>query len=96
MKAGEWLLHGAARLPMWLLYGFSDVAAVVLHRLVRYRRGVVRENLRLSFPEKTEAQLRAIERDFYRHFADNAVESVKLLRMSPDEMRRRMVLKMWS
>lgn len=91
MNLTKSLMHAAARLPFGMLYAMSDVAAFVLHRVVRYRLRVVRENLKVSFPEKSSEELRRIERDFYLHFTDNAVESVKLLRISADEMRRRMV-----
>jgi len=94
MKLGfaflEFVMRCAARLPLGVLYCFSDVAYVLLRYVVRYRLNTVRSNLRASFPEKSGKELRSIERGFYRHFADNAVESVKMLHISADEMRRRM------
>lgn len=89
-KLMEWILRGAARLPLGVLYVFSDLGYLLLRYVARYRLRTVRDNLSASFPDKSEAELRAIERGFYRHFADNAVESVKLLHMSEGEMRRRM------
>ena len=93
LKLMEWSIRAASRLPLGVLYVFSDVACVFLHHVVRYRLGTVRENLRKSFPEKGSSELRGIERAFYRHFSDNAVESMKLLHMSDEEMRRRMRFK---
>ncbi|MDE6453982.1 MAG: lysophospholipid acyltransferase family protein [Muribaculaceae bacterium] len=89
-RMAGWFFGVLALLPMWLLYGMSDVAALVLRSVVRYRRRAVRENLSASFPDKSEAELRRIERAFYRHFADNAVESIKTMRISEAQMRRRM------
>lgn len=83
-------LRALALLPLSVLYALSDLGYYVLRYVVRYRRDVVRENLRLSFPEKSENELRAIERDFYRNFADNAVETVKMLHISDKQMMRRM------
>lgn len=90
VKMLELALRAAARLPLGVLYAFSDVGYVVLRHVVRYRLAVVRANIKASFPEKSEKERRSIERRFYRHFADNAVESVKMLHMSDEEMSRRM------
>lgn len=76
--------------PLWLLYLYSDVLAWVLHRLVRYRLKTVRRNLAASFPEKSAKELRHIESRFYHNFADNLMETVKLLHISDRQMSRRM------
>lgn len=83
-------LHLVAFLPLWVLYRLSDIMFVILY-LVGYRRKVVRKNLAASFPEKDTAELRRIERRFYRNFTDYVVETIKLLHISDEEMRRRMV-----
>lgn len=83
-------LRLVALLPLDVLYIFSDLGYYVLRYVVRYRRDVVRENLRLSFPDKSAGELDRIEHDFYRHFADNAVETVKMLHISDRQMMRRM------
>ena len=89
-KLMEWAMRGAARLPMGVLYAFSYAGYLLLRYVARYRLRTVRVNLAASFPDKSRRELRRIERGFYRHFADNAVESVKMLHISADEMRRRM------
>ena len=82
-------LHAVALLPFWALYRLSDLIYLAL-RLAGYRRKVIRRNLASSFPEKSADELRRIERGFYRNFADYIVETVKLLHISDEEMRRRM------
>lgn len=84
------LLTLVALLPLRALYVLADAAYFLIYKVVRYRRGVVRENLAKCFPELTTAQRLDIERRFYRNFADVAVETIKLLHISDDEMRRRM------
>lgn len=79
-----------SHLPLWWLYRLSDLLFPVIYHLVRYRRKVVRENLRNSFPQRSAGELKAIERQFYHFFCDYAVETVKLLTISPEEMRQRM------
>lgn len=84
------LLKPLACLPLSVLYGLSTVTAVVLHRIVRYRRRVVRSNLEAAFPDKSQAERRDIERRFYHNFTDNFVETLKLLHITDEEMARRM------
>lgn len=84
------LLHLMALLPLRALYILSDIIFLLLYHVVRYRVGVVRKNLAESFPEKSEKELRGIERAFYRNFADYIVETVKLLHISDRTILKRM------
>lgn len=82
-----------SRSPFWLLYTVSDFLFFVSYYLVRYRRTLVWKNLRNSFPEKTEEELRTVKKEFYRNLCDYAVETLKLLTISREEIERRMVFK---
>ncbi|HEU5147967.1 MAG TPA: lysophospholipid acyltransferase family protein [Chryseosolibacter sp.] len=79
-----------SRLSLPVLYKISDFLFFVSFYLVRYRRHLVATNLALSFPEKTESERGQIEREFYRNLCDYAVESLKLLTISKEELGRRM------
>lgn len=68
--------------PLRFLYIISDFLAWLAYRVVKYRRGVVRENLTSAFPEKDEAEIIDIEKKFYRFLADYFFETVKLYSMS--------------
>ncbi len=46
-------------------------------------------NLRNSFPEKSETEIKQITKAFYKQFMDVIVETVKLRSMSAEEMDRR-------
>ncbi len=85
--AGMWLL---AMFPMCVLHLLSDALYVLLRHVVRYRRKVVRTNLRNSFPEKTQSELLRIERRFYHYLCDYMLEEIKLMRISLNELRKRM------
>lgn len=86
-------LFGAiSLLPYRILYGISDLLYIVLSKIVKYRRDIIRQNLRNSFPEKSETELLEIEKDFYHQFADNIVETVKLLTVSDKEADRRVTV----
>lgn len=79
-------------LPLRVLYGFSDVLAYLAYYVVRYRRGVVRKNLTTSFPEKSQKEIIAIEKRFYRWFTDYFFEAIKLLSISEEELNRRFTI----
>ncbi|MCH5176301.1 MAG: lysophospholipid acyltransferase family protein [Prevotellaceae bacterium] len=81
-----------ALLPLRVLYVVSDATYFLLYYIIRYRRKVVRTNLINSFPEKTEAEIRSIERKFYLHLCDCIYETIKLLHISDKEMRKRAVI----
>jgi KDO2-lipid IV(A) lauroyltransferase len=74
---------------MWILYRFSDALFCVLYHGIGYRRRVVAENLRNSFPEKSANELESLTRDFYRHLCDLILESVKGCTISRKEIARR-------
>lgn len=97
MKIVYCLLYGLwyalSVLPMWVHYLLSDLLCVIIYRLVGYRIKVVRKNLRESFPEKSEQELRRVECQFYHWFCDYLAETVKLSTISRQQMRRRMVFK---
>lgn len=75
---------------MWVLHFFSDFLYVLLYYVFGYRKAVVRQNLKQSFPHKTAAELKAIEKGFYHHLCDLVVESLKGFTISEKEMRKRM------
>ena len=64
-------------LPYPVLYLVSDFLYLILYHIVGYRRNVVHSNLVNSFPEKTSKEIMAIEKEFFHHFFDLIVESVK-------------------
>ena len=90
-RISRWLWFLCSWMPLRVHYIFSDVVFFpLIYYVLRYRRALVKQQLRDSFPDYDEARLRQIERDFYRWFSDYVVETLKLMSISPDEMRRRM------
>ena len=76
-------------LPRPLFYGFSDLAFILVFYIARYRRKVVQENLSLALPDRSEAELKHIENEFYRHLCDLFLEMVKTMDLSKKEVGRR-------
>jgi KDO2-lipid IV(A) lauroyltransferase len=86
-------LRVISRLPWPVHYALASVAAMVMHRVMRYRLDVVRSNLAASFPDLDTREIGKIERAFYRNLADVAVEFIKAATMSADELRSRVTLR---
>mgnify|MGYP000430141996 CR=1 FL=1 len=63
-----------SRLPMRILYIKSDFIYLFMFYIIGYRKKVVLENLKLSFPEKSDAELRTISKKFFKHFIDLIME----------------------
>ena len=82
-----------ALLPMRALYVLSDILYVLIYKIAGYRVKVVRRNITASFPDKSKAEWRQLERRFYHHFADYIVETIKLAHISLDEIQQRAYLK---
>ena len=80
-------------LPLSVLYIFSDIVFFIIYRIIGYRKQVVNENLRNSFPEKSSEEIRKIRKEFYHHFCDTFVETIKLWNISKKEILKRCVLK---
>jgi KDO2-lipid IV(A) lauroyltransferase len=82
-----------SRLPMRILYIKSDIFFFLIYYVFRYRKNVVLENLRLAFPEKSEAERKKISRNFFKHFTDLFMESVKAFSISEKEILKRYTYK---
>jgi KDO2-lipid IV(A) lauroyltransferase len=76
-------------LPLKVLYILADCIYPVVYHAVKYRRKVVRHNLTAAFPQKSDAEIIAIEKDFYHYFCDMMVEMLHFEHISSREFRRR-------
>ena len=81
-----WLL---SLLPLRVLYILSEGLYGLAFYVLKYRKTVVLNNLRIAFPEKTEQERLRIAKQFYRNFIDTFLEAIKLLSMTQRQMERR-------
>lgn len=82
-----WLLMW---LPLPLLYPLSDVCALLMYHVLRYRRKMVRRNLVSCFPDKSPKEIKRVEWQIYRNFVDVMIESMYSIHMSKKEIRKRL------
>jgi KDO2-lipid IV(A) lauroyltransferase len=73
-------------LPFRLLYLVSDFLFVILYYVWGYRKNVVYDNLVLSFPDKTKAQIKELRRKYYHYLCDLFLETFKMLTISSKAM----------
>lgn len=76
-------------LPLRVLYIFSDGIYGILYYIIGYRKQVVRQNLLIAFPEKSDLDRKKIEKAFYHQFVDTFIEAIKLISMSKKEFSKR-------
>lgn len=82
-----------SRLPLWFTYRFSDLFYLLLITVMPYRRQVITNNLKRSFPNASGREISRMRRRFYRRFADMLIEGVKNLGISANELQRRFRIK---
>lgn len=82
-----------SRLPFGVLYAISDFLFFITYHVVGYRRKMVQKNLRNSFPDKAEPELKKIEKQFYINLCDYGVETIKLYSIPKEELAKRMLFR---
>ena len=87
------LLKTIALFPLYILYMFSNFLYYLAYYVIKYRRKVVRQNLKNAFPETSDKCRRTIEKGFYHHLCDIFVETIKLLHISDYEINKRIHIK---
>lgn len=90
IRATYYFFYTLSLLPLWALYGLADFFYLILFYIMGYRKEVVWKNLKNSFPEKSDADLRTIRRRFYRCFMQNWIETIKLMSISRKTLDKRM------
>ena len=75
--------------PFWLMYRISDLIYLIMYYIFSYRKVIVFNNLRNSFPEKSEKEITRIAKDFYQYFFDLMLETFKTLTMSKKQAMKR-------
>jgi len=80
-------------LPIQFLYVISrGFIYPVLYKLIGYRKKVVENNLKNSFPEKTREERELIASDFYKYLADMFMETIKSFTISEKHLLEKIKL----
>ena len=76
-------------LPFPLLYAAAWLGYLLIYYVVAYRKDVVRKNLSMAFPDKSEREITVLGKKFYKQFTETAFEIIKARRMSKEDFRQR-------
>lgn len=95
-KTVYYLLIGLCKLVGFLpyrilYYGIVDVICFFIYNVAGYRVKVVRENLRNSFPEKTDEELLVIEKKFYKHLSEIFIDTATICALTCRKLKDRFV-----
>lgn len=78
-----------SKLPFGILHIFSNLIYLLLYYVIGYRKKVILNNLKLSFPEKGEKELLEIRKKSLKHFVDILIEMTKSFTISEKEINKR-------
>jgi len=76
-------------IPFRLLYAISDTFSIIIQHIIRYRKRTVHKNLKQSFPNKNDNEIKQITKAYYRNLCDISLESIKGYSLSIDQLLRR-------
>jgi KDO2-lipid IV(A) lauroyltransferase len=57
--------------------------------IIRYRKKIITQNLKNSFPEKDEKEIKRITKKYYRHLCDITLESIKGYTLSKKKLLKK-------
>lgn len=80
-------------LPLPILYALADISYVLIYRVFGYRKKVVKENLIRALPEKTQEEIKHIEKRFFKYLATLIFEIIKMSSISKKEIEKRFVFR---
>lgn len=83
------ILYLISILPFPIFYLVSDGICFLLYTIFGYRKKVVYENLKKSFPNKSHLELKQLEKQFYQYLCDLFLETLKTLTISKEEAVKR-------
>lgn len=88
-----YIVYGFLKLLSWVplpvLYLLGDFIYVLMVYVVGYRKKIVISNLKIAFPEKTDAERQKIMKEFYHNLCDTFMEIIKLLSWNEKEILKR-------
>jgi KDO2-lipid IV(A) lauroyltransferase len=79
-------------LPLFVLYGIASVAKWLLYFVFSYRKKVIVDNIKNSFPTLSHSEVNALTLKFYGYLTDQLVEFFKGSTITKKEMLKRVNL----
>lgn len=83
------ILYPLSLIPLKVLYIIFYCFYVIITYILKYRKSVTIENLKFSFPEKTENEIFTLYKQYQRHLTHIAAEMLKMLTLSRKHLAKR-------
>jgi KDO2-lipid IV(A) lauroyltransferase len=78
-----------SRLPFPIVYMISDFFYFNTYYILGYRKEVIKNNIRIAFPKKSEKEITRLAKKSTQHFCDIFIEMIKSMGMSKKSMKKR-------
>ncbi|WP_292889547.1 lysophospholipid acyltransferase family protein [Nonlabens sp.] len=82
-----------SRLPFPIVYVLSDFFYFITYYIIGYRKEIIKNNLRIAFPNKDEKEITRLAKKSTQHFCDIFIEMIKSMGMSKMSMKKRFLCK---
>jgi KDO2-lipid IV(A) lauroyltransferase len=82
-------LYLISLLPFAVLYFLSDGIYFFLYYVFGYRKSIVKSNIKIAFPDKSDKEIQKITKQFYHNLCDTFVEIIKLISISDKAFHKR-------
>ncbi len=82
-------LYLLSLLPFPVIYLLSDFIYFLLYYVFGYRKETVTKNLRIAFPEKSDAEIKKITKRVFHNLTDTFIEIIKFISMSDKTFEKR-------
>ena len=79
-------------IPLKILFLISEIITLFVYHIIGYRKKVIIENLKYSFPKKSETEIKHIARKYYRHLSIMIVENIFLRFVTTKDFSQRIIL----
>lgn len=76
-------------IPFFVLYLLADFVFFIFSKILKYRKTVIWNNLKNSFPAKKDTEIQVLLKKNYQNLADITLESLKGLTLSESEIKKR-------
>jgi KDO2-lipid IV(A) lauroyltransferase len=83
------LIKILSKLPLSFLYGLSNIVQFIFIYIFNYRKKVIENNLKNSFPDKSSTEIIKLRNQFYGYFTDLFIEFIKGYSISKEEILKR-------
>lgn len=83
------ILYPLSIIPLRILYAIFYLFYLLITYVFKYRKDVTIQNLKFSFPEKSEKEIFTLYKQYQRHLTHIAAEMLKMLSLSRKQLAKR-------